>query len=338
MPSRSPSPNPAPRRRARKNPKKPAPAAVVSVAELRELFDEVDMDASGTINWYELSLALQSAGQDASKAKEMVMTADTDGDGEIDFDEFVEVIMMTSNFQTDEWLAFSTSLKHKLIKKAKSPNFSQVEPHRHAPPTPPRAAVLASPDSGAMLKLQIPIDFGEEPYSIATLIVADAIAWYCHTQTDGAFDESSLFRFYFSCCAWLSVGIVCKVILKYGFNCTYQNVVPVAPVVPRSAIHNPSSGWVGLRPMEGCAGVCCYLVVVAVAFVAFFVAIFRFHLLLPCMWDCRTKRTWNYPGGSIFGGSVTLCDEWCINSWIPHLSPAMQMDYARNPRKTGSIF
>ena len=67
---------------------------------------------------FELQLALRNAGQDASKAKEMVAAADTDGDGEIDFDEFVEII--NSNFQTDEWLMFSTSLKARLVKKAKA--------------------------------------------------------------------------------------------------------------------------------------------------------------------------------------------------------------------------
>ena len=69
-----------------------------------------------------------------------------------------------------------------------------------------------------MFKLQIPGDFGEEPWSIATLAIADAIAWYGHTQMDGALDTSSLFLFYFACCSWLTVGIVCKLILKYGFN------------------------------------------------------------------------------------------------------------------------
>jgi hypothetical protein len=74
------------------------------------------MDASGTINWFELQLALRSAGQDATKAKEMVATADTDGDGEIDYDEFVQII--NSDFQTDAWMMLSTSLKHKLVNKA----------------------------------------------------------------------------------------------------------------------------------------------------------------------------------------------------------------------------
>ena len=109
MPRRSPSPNPRRRKKSANGP---------SAAELREMFDEVDMDASGTINWFELQLALRSAGQDANKAKEMVAAADTDGDGEIDYDEFVEII--NSDFQTDEWLMLSTSLKHKLVKKAKA--------------------------------------------------------------------------------------------------------------------------------------------------------------------------------------------------------------------------
>ena len=109
MPRRSPSPNPRRRKKSANGP---------SAAELREMFDEVDMDASGTINWFELQLALRSAGQDANKAKEMVAAADTDGDGEIDFDEFVDII--NSDFQTDEWLMLSTSLKHRMVKKAKA--------------------------------------------------------------------------------------------------------------------------------------------------------------------------------------------------------------------------
>ena len=47
MTSRSPSPNP--RRRNVKG---------LSTAELREMFTEVDMDSSGTINWFELQMAL----------------------------------------------------------------------------------------------------------------------------------------------------------------------------------------------------------------------------------------------------------------------------------------
>ena len=58
---RSPSPNPV-----------AAVGSRLSDDRFREIFDEVDMDRSGTINWYELQLALSKCGQDGSKAKDMV--------------------------------------------------------------------------------------------------------------------------------------------------------------------------------------------------------------------------------------------------------------------------
>ena len=69
-----------------------------------------------------------------------------------------------------------------------------------------------------MLKLKIPANFAEEPYSIGALVICDGIAWVGHKQFAFYAQESSLFLFFMACCSWLTVGALCKLILKYGFN------------------------------------------------------------------------------------------------------------------------
>lgn len=69
-----------------------------------------------------------------------------------------------------------------------------------------------------MFKLKIPPDFGEEPYSISALAIADSIAYLLHTFATEAVEGSSIFLFFMACCSWLTVGVACKLILKYGFN------------------------------------------------------------------------------------------------------------------------
>jgi len=60
--------------------------------ELKEAFDYNDSDSSGKIDFVEFLAMLEGleAGIDASQAQLGFKTVDTDGDGAISFDEFLE--------------------------------------------------------------------------------------------------------------------------------------------------------------------------------------------------------------------------------------------------------
>lgn len=64
-------------------------------AELREKFDFFDTDGSGTITKKELKKGLKKLKTDCNSKilKAMIKDADTNGDGEIDFEEFKEIIL-----------------------------------------------------------------------------------------------------------------------------------------------------------------------------------------------------------------------------------------------------
>ena len=66
------------------------------IEELRQAFDLFDTDGSGTIDPKELRAAMQSLGFEAKNATiyQMIQDMDKDGSGEIDFDEFLD--LMTS--------------------------------------------------------------------------------------------------------------------------------------------------------------------------------------------------------------------------------------------------
>lgn len=66
------------------------------VEELRQAFDLFDTDGSGTIDPKELRAAMQSLGFEAKNQTiyQMIKDIDKDGTGEIDFDEFLD--LMTS--------------------------------------------------------------------------------------------------------------------------------------------------------------------------------------------------------------------------------------------------
>merc|ERR1711920_953520 len=68
--------------------------SVDEVEEMKEAFDLFDNDASGAISVNELTGAMQSLGFDVKHAVvyNMVADLDSDGSGEIEFDEFLEVM------------------------------------------------------------------------------------------------------------------------------------------------------------------------------------------------------------------------------------------------------
>ena len=66
------------------------------IEELRQAFDLFDTDGSGTIDPKELRVAMQSLGFETKNQTiyQMIQDIDKDGDGDVNFDEFLE--MMTS--------------------------------------------------------------------------------------------------------------------------------------------------------------------------------------------------------------------------------------------------
>ncbi|KAL4226321.1 Calmodulin [Mactra antiquata] len=64
------------------------------VQEFREIFKLFDKDGDGTITTKELSTVMRSLGQNPSEEelRQMVKMVDSDNNGEVDFDEFLEMI------------------------------------------------------------------------------------------------------------------------------------------------------------------------------------------------------------------------------------------------------
>ena len=56
--------------------------------QLRALFNSWDSDGNGTLSLGELKEAMESMGHDDSDIRKMFLTADENGDGSIDFEEF----------------------------------------------------------------------------------------------------------------------------------------------------------------------------------------------------------------------------------------------------------
>ena len=64
------------------------------VEELRQAFDLFDTDGSGTIDPKELRVAMQSLGFETKNQTiyQMIQDIDKDGDGDVDFDEFLDLM------------------------------------------------------------------------------------------------------------------------------------------------------------------------------------------------------------------------------------------------------
>jgi len=64
------------------------------IADLKHAFDSLDKDRKGHISTGDLGSIMKSLGQELpeDELQEMIRSIDTDGNGEIDFDEFLELM------------------------------------------------------------------------------------------------------------------------------------------------------------------------------------------------------------------------------------------------------
>lgn len=66
------------------------------IEEIKQQFSAFDTDGDGTITRKELSAALHVVGREELVKKmvdEMILEADTDGDGKISYEEFIKLMM-----------------------------------------------------------------------------------------------------------------------------------------------------------------------------------------------------------------------------------------------------
>lgn len=82
----------------------PPPIPKEQIAEFQEAFRLFDVDGSGTITVEELSTVIKNLGEhiDEAELTQMVNEVDEDGSGEIDFDEFCEMMWKKMNEEKDE--------------------------------------------------------------------------------------------------------------------------------------------------------------------------------------------------------------------------------------------
>ena len=74
------------------------------VAEFKQAFALFDQDGNGYVTTDELGTVFSTLGQDLSEEEltEMINTVDADGDGTVDFEEFVELMEMRMNDNDEE--------------------------------------------------------------------------------------------------------------------------------------------------------------------------------------------------------------------------------------------
>ena len=77
---------------------------VEQIAEFKEVFALFDKDGDGTITKNELCTVMQSLGQDPTDQDldDMINEIDQDGNGEIDFDEFLVLMAMNTQDLTED--------------------------------------------------------------------------------------------------------------------------------------------------------------------------------------------------------------------------------------------
>ena len=83
------------------------------VEELRQAFDLFDTDGSGTIDPKELRAAMQSLGFETKNQTiyQMIQDIDKDGDGDIDFDEFLDLMTRWGRYRKEEkWSGLSLKI------------------------------------------------------------------------------------------------------------------------------------------------------------------------------------------------------------------------------------
>lgn len=100
--SASPAAPPVPRRSRPSTP--PTAATQEEVAEMKEVFACFDKDSSGSVTTAELGLVLKSMNKNFNDAelKRIVGKFDVNGDGQIDFDEFLTMMTRRERKEADE--------------------------------------------------------------------------------------------------------------------------------------------------------------------------------------------------------------------------------------------
>ena len=72
------------------------------VTGLKELFKQIDADSNGNITIQELRIAMKDSFLKDSEVMDLLDAADVDGDGTIDYEEFLAATVQASRINTDE--------------------------------------------------------------------------------------------------------------------------------------------------------------------------------------------------------------------------------------------
>ena len=108
---------------------------------LKELFQSIDVNGDGTLTLEEIKEALQGR-EDADYIYQLLVNADTDGSGEIDYQEFLAATT-GSNIFSEEQLGLSIKNELKSSIKEEVPQLVEVE---EAQPEVEEAQIVPPPD------------------------------------------------------------------------------------------------------------------------------------------------------------------------------------------------